>query len=116
MRFAKSGRPIRRLGQAIERQVRSEGFHVLYDLTGHGVGREIHEEPNVPNYHASWMTERFTKGLVVTVEPIISAGTNHYQELNDGWTTTTQDGSRAAHHEHTIVITKGRPIILTAAA
>lgn len=116
MRFARANRPIRQLGQAIERQVKSEGFHVLHALTGHGVGREIHEEPNVPNYGASWMTERFTEGLVVTVEPIISAGTNDYYETSDGWTTRTVDGSFAAHHEHTIVITRSKPIVLTAAA
>ena len=116
MRFAKAGRPIRQLGQAVERQVRSEGFFVLHRLTGHGVGREIHEAPPIPNYGASWMTGRFSEGLVVTVEPIISAGTNDYYEMDDGWTTRTVDGSFAAHHEHTIVITKGKPIILTAAA
>lgn len=116
LRFARAGRPIRRLGQAIERQVRSEGFYVLRDLTGHGVGRDIHEPPHVPNYGAGWMSDTFTEGLVVTVEPIIAATTGSYYEAADGWTTRTVDGSRAAHHEHTIVITQGRPMILTAAA
>jgi methionyl aminopeptidase len=116
MRFARADRPIRRLGQAIERQVRSEGFYVLHELTGHGVGRDLHEEPTVPNYGPIGMRDRFTEGLVVTVEPIISVGTNRFYELADGWTTKTVDGSFAAHHEHTIVITNGKPIILTSAA
>lgn len=116
MKYARAGRPIRRLGHEIERQVRSEGFHVIRELNGHGVGREIHEPPNVPNYGASWANERFREGLVITIEPIISAGTNQYYELSDGWTTRTIDGSLAAHHEHTILITRSRPVILTTAA
>lgn len=115
LRYARAGRQIRQLGHAIEKQVRSEGFHVLPGLTGHGVGRRIHEPPNVPNF-AARTSEKFTDGLVVTVEPIISTGSRHYYELDDGWTTKTTDGSYAAHHEHTLVITKGKPIILTAAA
>ncbi|MBS11441.1 MAG: hypothetical protein CME19_07555 [Gemmatimonadetes bacterium] len=83
---------------------------------GHGVGREIHEAPNIPNYEAPWMHERFTEGLVVTVDPIITAGTNDFYEMDDGWTNRTVDGSLAAHHAHTTVITNSKPLILTETA
>ena len=84
-------------------------------LTGHGVGRTIHEEPTVPNYYDRWQTDVLTEGLVLTIEPMISAGSAESVTDDNGWTIRTRDGSLSAHHEHTIVITKQAPLILTAA-
>ena len=82
---------------------------------GHGIGRTIHEPPNVPNHFDPWQQDVLTDGLVLTIEPIICAGREAVVQDGDGWTLRTLDGSLAAHHEHTLVITSGRPVILTAA-
>ncbi|MEO8025658.1 MAG: M24 family metallopeptidase [Bryobacteraceae bacterium] len=95
--------------------MRSNGFGILRELSGHGVGRTIHEEPTIPNYHEPRASARLTEGLVVTIEPIISAGTGKCFVDQDGWTVRTSDRSLAAHYEHTIVITRGAPVLLTAA-
>jgi methionyl aminopeptidase len=113
--IARSGRPINKIGRAIETVVKRRGFSVLAELTSHGVGRTIHEEPTVPNYYEERLKGTLTKGLVITIEPIISASSAWTVGSEDGWTIRTADGSPAAHHEHTIVITRGSPIILTAA-
>ena len=85
-------------------------------LTGHGVGRTIHEEPSVPNYYDPFKQEILTEGLVLTIEPMISAGSSRATEDENGWTIRTRDGSLAAHFEHTLVITRARPVILTTTA
>lgn len=103
------------IGRAVERETRRSGFHVLRELCGHGVGRTIHEPPSVPNYHEPRLRTRLTEGLVITIEPIISAGTSASVLGKDRWTIRTADGSLSAHYEHTIVVTKGEPILLTAA-
>lgn len=113
---ARAGARIYEIGRAVEREVKSRGFSVLRELCGHGVGRTIHEEPSVPNYHDARLRTRLTEGLVITIEPIISAGNGKCSLEPDNWTITTSDHSLAAHHEHTIVITRGAPILLTAAA
>jgi methionyl aminopeptidase len=115
MRVSRAGQPIFVIGRAIETEVRGQGFAVLRELSSHGVGRAIHEEPVVPNYYHPRFKQPLTEGLVITVEPIISAGSQRVREDPDGWTVRTADGSLSAHYEHTIVITRGRPIILTAA-
>ena len=88
---------------------------MLTALSGHGVGRTIHEEPTVPKYSDRRLTAPLTEGLVVTLEPIITSGTDRTTVAADGWTTKTGDGYPSAHYEHTIVITKGSPVVLTAA-
>jgi methionyl aminopeptidase len=88
---------------------------VLRELCGHGVGRTIHEPPSVPNYHDPRLRARLTEGLVITIEPIISAGSGQGALQRDRWTIRTADGSLSAHYEHTVVITKRQPILLTAA-
>ena len=99
----------------MERVVRGSGFAVMRQLCGHGVGRTIHEEPKVPNYFDRRFRARLTEGLVITIEPIIATGSGREELLSDGWTIRTQDRSLSAHFEHTIVITKSGPILLTAA-
>ena len=97
--------------------MRRGGFTVLRELTGHGVGRTIHEPPTVPNWDDPSARSRLHEGLVLTIEPLITRGrTTRSCTTADGWTLTTADGARAAHVEHTIVVTRGRPIVLTAAA
>jgi methionyl aminopeptidase len=112
---ATAGRKVREIGRAVERVVRAEGFAVIRGLCGHGIGRTIHEAPSVPNYFDPWQMDELTEGLVLTIEPIICAGRDAVVQDADGWTVRTRDGSLAAHHEHTLVITRGRPVLLTAA-
>lgn len=112
---ARAGRPINKIGRVVQTAVHRRGFTVLSDLSSHGVGRAIHELPTIPNFHDPRLRTPLTEGLVITVEPIISAGSSRTVEGEDGWTIRTADGSPAAHHEHTIVVTKGSPIVLTAA-
>jgi methionyl aminopeptidase len=112
---ARAGNRVSEIGRVIENEVRRRGFTVVRGLTGHGVGRTIHEEPSVPNYYDPFQQEMLTEGLVLTIEPMISAGSERVTEDENGWTIRTRDGSLAAHHEHTLVIGRGHPVILTAA-
>jgi methionyl aminopeptidase len=111
---ARTGVPINHLGRVIHASVSGSGFAVCTDLMGHSIGRRIHEEPNIPNYEAPGFDQPLTDGLVITIEPIIAAGTGAVRTTSDGWTVKTRDGSYAAHSEHTVVITAGSPLILTA--
>jgi methionyl aminopeptidase len=115
MQVASAGTPVNEIGRAVEREVRRQGFAVVLGLAGHGVGRTIHEWPSVLNHYDAGQTDVLTEGLVLTIEPMISAGSPHPVQADDGWTIRTRDGSLSAHVEHTLVITRARPIILTAA-
>jgi methionyl aminopeptidase len=115
MHAARAGNRVWHIGQAVEREVRAGGFRVIRELCGHGVGRSIHEEPQVPNFADPRARQRLTEGLVLTVEPILAAGQGRGVLAEDGWTVRTADGSLAAHFEHTVVITRGQPLLLTAA-
>jgi methionyl aminopeptidase len=115
MEVARVGNRVNDIGRAVEEEVHRRGFRVLRDLNGHGIGRTIHEEPSIPNYFDPRLTRRLTEGLVITVEPIIGETTSQWVDAGDGWTVRTADGSLAAHYEHTLVITRGKPILLTAA-
>jgi methionyl aminopeptidase len=112
---AVAGTPVREIGRAIEEEVHRQGFEVVRGLGGHGIGRTIHEPPSVHNCYVPRQKDLLTEGLVLTIEPIISAGDGEVVEAPDGWTVRTKDGSLAAHHEHTLVITRGAPVLLTAA-
>ncbi|WP_407571947.1 type I methionyl aminopeptidase [Deinococcus altitudinis] len=115
MDVAQAGRPVHDIGRAIEKEVKHRGFTVLRELFGHGVGLAIHEEPNVPNYYRSVDRKKLHEGLVLAVEPMVSTGrSQRVKTLRDGWTLSTTDGGLAAHFEHTVMITKDRPLILTA--
>ena len=115
MEVARVGNVVSDIGRAVEAEVRRHGFAVMKDLAGHGIGRRIHEPPSVPN-HFDWRARQpLTEGLVITVEPIIGARSGRVVEGADGWTLRTADGSLAAHYEHTLVVTRGRPVLLTAA-
>ena len=114
MLVARAGFRIFEIGRMVEREVHGDGFSVVRDLCGHGIGRTIHESPQVPNYPDPHAKSLLTEGLVITVEPIISAGTGRQFLDADGWTVRTADCTPAAHYEHTIVVSKGMPILLTA--
>jgi len=115
MLVARAGFGVSDIGRAVEREVRRDGFSVIRDLGGHGIGRTIHEAPRVPNYADPQATQVLTEGMVITVEPIIAAGSGRATLAKDGWTVQTADHRPSAHYEHTIVITKGKPMVLTAA-
>jgi methionyl aminopeptidase len=115
MRVARAGNSVRDIGRAVERSVTSRGFAVMRELSGHGIGRTIHEPPSVPNYSDPRSREPLLEGLVLAVEPIVAAGIGRGVLEADGWTIRTVDRGLVAHFEHTIVITKGSPILLTAA-
>jgi len=112
---ARAGFRVWEIGRAVEREVRRSGFSVIRDLGGHGIGRTIHEEPRVPNYPDMQANQILTEGLVITVEPIIAAGSGRSFVAKDKWTIVTADRKAAAHYEHTLMITNGAPLLLTAA-
>ncbi len=112
---ARAGHRVCEIGRAVEREVLRSGFRVIRELCGHGVGRTIHEPPTVPNFADRGARGRLTEGLVITIEPVIAGGSGRTRLAHDGWTFHTEDGSLAAHFEHTVVITRGAPVLLTAA-
>lgn len=116
MSAARAGRPLRHIGRAVERRARRHGFRVVEDLCGHGVGRHIHEEPSVPGVEDRSDRTKLWEGLVIAVEPFLSTGATSVVTDADGWTLRTPDGSVTAQFEHTIVVTHGEPLVLTASA
>ena len=115
MLVARAGFRVWEIGRAVEREVRRSGFSVIRQLAGHGIGRTIHEEPRVPNFPDAQSNQVLTEGLVITVEPIIAAGSGRVFVAPDKWTMVTADHRPSAHYEHTLMITKGTPLLLTAA-
>ncbi len=115
LKVARAGNPLNQIGLAVEKETRRCGFQVMKAYCGHGVGSAIHESPQVLNYHDPQQKAKLTEGLVITIEPIIAAGKGKGVLQRDRWTIRTADGSLAAHYEHTLVITKGEPMLVTAA-
>ncbi len=113
LKVARAGRPISGIGRAVQSEVERQGFSVMPELGGHGVGRAVHEEPFVPNYDDRLNRQVLWTGLVIAVEPVISSGAGGSVTSDDWWTIRTADGSPSAHFEHTIVITRGDPIVVT---
>ena len=113
MTEARAGAALHNIGRAVERRAKRSGFHVIRDLCGHGVGRNIHEEPNVSNTFRRSDRMRLWEGLVITIEPFLTTGATHVVEDDDGWTLRTPDGSVGAQFEHTMIITRGAPIVVT---
>lgn len=101
------------LSAAIQSYVEAEGFSVVRDLVGHGIGKKMHEEPQVPNFGEAGTGTQMKEGLVIAIEPMINAGGYEVRILPDGWTVVTADGSLSAHFEHTVAITSNGPEILT---
>lgn len=113
MEKARAGEPLRNIGWAVERRAKKTGFKVIKSLCGHGVGRHIHEEPNVPNTCDRLDRTRLWEGLVITIEPFLTTRATRVVEDSDGWTLRTPDGSLGAQFEHTMIITRDQPIVLT---
>jgi methionyl aminopeptidase len=110
---AKVGNRLFDISYAIQRWVESHGFSVVRDFVGHGIGRELHEDPQVPNFGAPHQGPRLEKGMVFSLEPMVNEGAYEVRVLSDGWTVVTADGKRSAHFEHTIAITEDGAEILS---
>lgn len=114
LRSARAGRPMNGVGRAIEAEAKRGGFQVIKNLAGHGVGRNIHEYPDgLTSYCDASDRRRFHHGLVVAIEPFLSTGAQWVERAADGWTEKTPDGSVTAQFEHTVVITRGKPLVMT---
>lgn len=113
LKVAQAGRLISDIGRAVQTEVEGQGFSVMPQLGGHGIGRTVHEEPFVRNFYAPWDKQRLWPGLVIAIEPVISSGSGVSVTAADGWTVITADGSPSAHFEHTVVITNGGPMVVT---
>ena len=115
MKVAKAGCRIGDIGHAVENFVISNGFSVVRDYVGHGVGASLHEEPEIPNFGTAGRGPRLYADMTLAIEPMVNAGQARVRTLSDGWTVVTADGKLSAHYENTIAITGGDPIILTKA-
>ncbi len=113
IQFARQGNRVSDIGHAVQAYVETNGFSVVRDFIGHGVGANLHEEPEVPNYGKPGRGPRLIKGMTIAVEPMVNMGTHMVRVLQDGWTTVTADGKLSAHYENTVLITDGEPEILT---
>ena len=113
IREFKAGNRVGDVGFAIQNFCESHGYGVVRELVGHGLGREMHEDPEMPNYGKRGRGKKFKEGMVVAIEPMINAGTHKIRQHNDGWTITTQDNKMSAHFEHDIAIVNGKPEILS---
>jgi methionyl aminopeptidase len=101
------------VGHAVQQRVEADGFSVVRQLVGHGIGREMHEDPQIPNYGKAGTGERLEEGMVLAVEPMVNVGTSPIRVASDNWSVYSQDGSLAAHFEFTVAVTAGGPRILT---
>jgi methionyl aminopeptidase len=110
---ARPGRRVGDISQAVQIVVESRGFSVVREFVGHGVGRKMHEEPQIPNYGKAGDGPKLKPGMTLAIEPMINAGVSEVQMLNDGWTVVTADGAPSAHFEHTVLVTDDGPEILT---
>jgi len=115
IRFAKRGYRVSDISHAIQTYVESNGFSVVRTFVGHGVGAQLHEEPEVPNFGAPGRGPRLLPGMTLAIEPMVNTGVFDVKVLKDHWTTVTADGKRSAHYENTVLITDGEPEILTVA-
>lgn len=113
LKFCRAGNRIGDISHAVQTHVEKNGFSVVRPYVGHGIGRELHEEPEVPNYGRPGHGPRLMPGMVICVEPMVNMGTHLIRQLPDGWTVITEDGLPAAHYENMILITRGEPEILT---
>ena len=111
---ARAGQPVNVVGKAVQKEAYKHGFQIVEGLNGHGVGKWIHEEPTVPNLYYPADKTKLVEGQVITIEPFLTTGSRHYVEDEDGWTLRLSEGGHGAQFEHTFVVTKGAPIVVTA--
>lgn len=110
---AMPGNRVTDISRAIQNYVEGNGFSVVREFVGHGVGRSVHEDPQVPNFVDPKSNQKLRPGMTIAIEPMVNSGQAGVKILNDGWTVVTQDGSLSAHFEHTVLITEGEPEVLT---
>jgi methionyl aminopeptidase len=110
---AKNGNRVADISRAVQNCVESNGFSVVREFVGHGVGRSVHEDPQVPNFVDRGRSEKLRPGMTLAIEPMVNVGRAAVRILKDGWTVVTRDGSLSAHFEHTVLVTEGDPEILT---
>ncbi len=110
---ARVGMTLGDIGYAVQSHAESNGFSVVRDFVGHGIGRHMHEDPAVPNYGRPGQGRRLRPGMVLAIEPMVNAGSHGVEVLSDNWTAVTRDGSLSAHFEHTVAITENGPVVLT---
>jgi methionyl aminopeptidase len=110
---AVAGNRLSDISHAIQVEAESHGYGVVRDYVGHGIGRHMHEDPQIPNYGPPGRGPRLKPGMTLAIEPMINEGTFEVRTLDDGWTVVTADGKRSAHFEHTVVVTENGPEILT---
>ena len=115
IQFARAGRHLYEISSAIQKYVESNGFSIVRELVGHGIGREMHEDPQIPNFKPIGRGIKLCPGMTLAIEPMVNAGKRDIWILEDDWTVVTRDGSKAAHYENTILITDGDPEILSLA-
>ena len=115
LKYAREGHRVSDIGAAVQAYVEANGFSVVREFVGHGIGRQLHESPEVPNYGKPGHGSRLLRGMTLAVEPLVNAGSAAIRQLSDGWTVKTVDGKYAAHYENTILITAGEPELLTVA-
>lgn len=114
LRAAKAGNPLNGIGRTVQMEARKRGYNVIYDLTGHGIGRKLHEEPTeILNYYNPNDRRILNEGLVLAIEPFLTTGAGRVIEERDHWSLRTSDNTIAAQFEHTIVVTRNEPIVLT---
>ncbi len=113
LKFCRQGNYLSDVSHAIQQRVEADGFGVIRDYVGHGVGQSLHEQPSVPNYGRPGRGPKLKKGMVLAIEPMVSVGTYEVDILDDEWTAVTRDGKYAAHYENTVVITDGEPEVIT---
>ncbi len=113
LKFCRVGYRISDISHAVQEYVEKNGFSVVRPFVGHGIGHDMHEDPEVPNYGRPGHGPRLEPGMTICVEPMVNMGTHHIRQLSDGWTVITEDGLPAAHYENTILITEGEPELLT---
>ena len=113
IKYAKKGNRIGDISHAIGEYVKSQGYSVVREFQGHGIGKDMHEDPGIPNYGKAGKGIRLEPGMTLAIEPMVIQGKPDIWELEDGWTIVTQDGSLAAHYENTILITENEPEVLT---
>ncbi|MEO8408374.1 MAG: type I methionyl aminopeptidase [Oxalobacteraceae bacterium] len=114
VQVARAGQPLNLIGKTIQDEAKRNGFGVIYDLTGHGIGHKLHEQPaEIYNYHKHDDRRILNEGVVLAIEPFLTTGKGHVLEERDGWSLRTIDRTIAAQFEHTIIVTKDEPIILT---
>ncbi len=113
IKYAKEGNYLFEISAAIGKYARERGYGVVRDLCGHGIGAQLHEAPEIPNYEMGRRGVRLRKGMTLAIEPMINIGTHAVEWLDDDWTVVTADGSLSAHYENTVLITEGEPVLLT---